>query len=97
MIGVPDPDWGEVIKAIIVPHKGARAGAAGARRVHEVASRELQGADLLRLRRRAAAQPAGQGAEDGAAQAVRHGGERVTRQVHGLQFTVYGLCVWAPN
>jgi acyl-CoA synthetase (AMP-forming)/AMP-acid ligase II len=24
VIGVPDPDWGEVIKAIIVPHKGAQ-------------------------------------------------------------------------
>src|SRR5207253_835468 len=43
--------------------------------VHEGAAGELQGADVLRVRRRAAAQPDGEGAEDGAAEEVRGGGE----------------------
>ena len=71
VIGVPHPDFGEGVTAIVVVRAGRRARRGrGPRRARRPA-RALQGAQARALRRRAAAQRDGQGAEGGAARDVQ--------------------------
>jgi acyl-CoA synthetase (AMP-forming)/AMP-acid ligase II len=70
VIGAPDPEWGEVVVAFVVPAAGAAITAEGARRALPGADRALQAAQALRLRRRAAEEQLRQGAEDRAARAA---------------------------
>ena len=63
-IGVPDPDWGEIVVACVVLEDGAAADDAQARRALPGVDRALQAAEALRLSRRAAEEQLRQGAED---------------------------------
>ena len=62
VVGVPDREWGERVRAFVVPRGGADARRGDAQGVLPRAARRAQGAARLRLPRRAAAQPDGQGA-----------------------------------
>ena len=78
VVGVPHPDFGEAVTAVVVAQRRARrrpkaeliARAQGA-------PRELQGAQARPRRRRPAAQRHGQGAEERAARTLRQGRRRV--------------------
>ena len=68
VVGVPDERMGEVGKAYVVVSTGATdvPTADDVHRVLQGAAGELQGAAARRVRRRPAAQPVRQGAQDGA-------------------------------
>ena len=76
VIGVPDVEWGEEVKAVVVLKPGQSRDTRRAVRVREGAPRQLQGPEVLRVRRRAAAQLPRQGPQDGPAQAARRSQER---------------------
>ena len=67
VIGLPHPDFGEGVTAIVVRGKRRRARRGGDPRGDRRTPRALQGAEARDLRRRPAAQRDGQGAEGGAA------------------------------
>ena len=71
VVGMPDPDFGEAVAAVIVGKPGHRADRGRRDRRAEGRDRELQGAQARVLRGRAAAQRDGQGAEEGAPRADR--------------------------
>ena len=63
VIGVPDVEWGEEVKAIVVP-KAERPSPDELYVLRERPSRELQSPEVLRIRRRAAAQLPRKGPQD---------------------------------
>ena len=67
VIGVPHPDFGEGVTAIVVARAGRAARRSGDPGGARRSAREIQAAQARALRRRPAAQRDGQGAEGGAA------------------------------
>ena len=68
VIGVPHPDFGEGVTAVVVAAQGARSSAkTRCIAALEAAARQVQAAEAGVLRRRPAAQRDGQGAEEHAA------------------------------
>ena len=70
VIGVPDERWGEAVKACVVPKPGARIDEAERDRLCPRADRGVQGAQVGRRDRGAAAQPLRQDPAPGAARAL---------------------------
>ncbi len=73
VIGVPDEEWGEVVKAIVVPAAGCAPTAAQSHRLLPRATRRLQTPPLGRFRCGAAAQSERQGSQARAASASLEG------------------------
>ena len=63
VIGLPHPDFGEGVTAVVAPRAGATMNGGGGARGARGQAREVQGAQAGVLRRRAAAQQHGQGPE----------------------------------
>ena len=84
VIGVPDEQWGEAVKAIVVLRAGAAATAEELIELLPRQARRLQAPALGRLRRRAAAQPERQGAEARAARAVLGGPQAPCRRLRSV-------------
>ena len=70
VVGVPHPDFGEGVVAVVVPKPGATLDGAAIVAALKAQHRQLQGAQAGVRRRRAAAQHDGQGAEEPAARAA---------------------------
>ena len=68
VIGVPDDEWGEAVKAVVELNPGADSRSRRADRDVQGEARQRQGAEVRRHRRRAAPQPRRQGPQDRAAQ-----------------------------
>ncbi len=60
VIGIPDDQWGEAVKAVVVMKQGKSATADRHRQLHPHPYRRLQDAEVGRLHRGAATQPVGQ-------------------------------------
>ena len=73
VVGVDDPEWGERVRAFVVKQPGQLARRGGAQGLVPRAARRPEGAARLRVPRRAAAQPDGQGPQ---ARAPRDGRRR---------------------
>ena len=78
VIGVPHPDFGEGVTAVVVPRPGAALDRRGDPRGARRTARQIQGAEAGVRRRVPAAQRDGQGAEGGAAGDVQGNLSRLT-------------------
>ena len=70
VIGVPHPDFGEAVAAVVGQSQSRLLRRSGRDRGAQGAARQLQGAQARLLRRRTAAQRDGQGAEERAARSL---------------------------
>ena len=73
VIGVPDEQWGEAVKAVVELNPGQSVAADELIALCKEQARQRDGAEERRLHRQPAAQPGRQGAQEGPAQAVLAG------------------------
>ena len=64
VIGAPDLEWGEVVKAVVILHEGHKFSLDRGRQPHQDSARQLQGPNLPRRRRQPAQKPHGQGPQE---------------------------------
>ena len=77
VIGAPDLEWGEVVKAVVILHEGESFTLAEAVEHTKSELASYKGAQLSGGGGESAAQPHGQGAEERSAEDARGGEERV--------------------